>query len=61
MMKGLPVTDAEMEAARLAGWNPEDGPPPNEHTLPPVTDPELGHNGVPAPKPGDPDYLGVGE
>jgi hypothetical protein len=35
------------EAARLAGWNPEDGPAPNEHTLPPEDDPDLGNNGIP--------------
>lgn len=36
-----------MEAARLAGWNPDDGPPPEEHHLPPPVDPALGHNGIP--------------
>lgn len=38
--------DPAMEAARLAGWNPEDGPPPNEHALPPSDDPALGNNGI---------------
>lgn len=43
-----PTTDAEAtEAARLAGWNPEDGPPPFEHRLPPEDDPTLGNNGIP--------------
>lgn len=35
------------EAARLAGWNPADGPAPNEHSMPPEIDPELGNNGIP--------------
>jgi hypothetical protein len=35
------------EAARLAGWDPADGPAPFEHTLPPEDDPDLGHNGIP--------------
>lgn len=52
-------TPEQIEAARLAGWNPEDGEPPcgwEGHTLPPVDDPELNNNGVPAPEPGEPDY-----
>lgn len=50
--------DNNMEAARLAGWNPADGFPPHAHTMPPPIDPALGTNGVPAPVPGDPDYTG---
>lgn len=38
--------EQKAEAARLAGWNAADGDPPNEHTLPPDIDPELGHNGI---------------
>lgn len=38
---------ARMEAARRAGWNPDDGDPPFVHGLPPEVDPELGHNGIP--------------
>lgn len=53
------MSEEETEAARLAGWNPDDGPAPNEHSLPPEEDPDLGNNGVPAPKPGDPDYTGA--
>lgn len=41
------MTDEEMEAARLAGWNPADGDPPYEHAAPPDIDPELGNNGIP--------------
>lgn len=53
-------TDEQIENARLAGWNPDDGEPPDgwdAHTAPPPIDPALGHNGVPAPVPGDPDYV----
>lgn len=42
----MPVPDEEMEAARLAGWNPADGDPPETHAAPPPVDPELGHNGI---------------
>lgn len=44
-------------AALLAGWDGI-GPVPQGHSLPPEIDPALGHNGVPAPVPGDPDYTG---
>lgn len=54
----MPVSPEDMEAARLAGWNPADGDPPHAHAMPPAIDPELGHNGVPAPVPGDEDYRG---
>jgi hypothetical protein len=50
--------DRRIEAARRAGWDPDDGPAPHEHALPPPIDPALGHNGVPAPQPGDPDFPG---
>jgi len=40
-------TPDEIEAARLAGWNWADGPPPFTHTLPPPDDPLLGNNGIP--------------
>jgi len=55
-MTGAP--EPNTDAARLAGWDPADGPPPFEHAIPPGVDPELGHNGVAAPQPGDPDYTG---
>lgn len=42
----MPVTPEEMEAARLAGWNPADGDPPNKHAAPPPIDPALGNNGI---------------
>jgi hypothetical protein len=35
------------EAARLAGWNPADGPAPHEHAMPPEIDPALDNNGIP--------------
>lgn len=41
----MPVS--EEEAARLAGWNPDDGEPPYQHTPPPEDDEALGNNGVP--------------
>lgn len=37
----------QREAARLAGWNPADGPAPRKHRLPPPIDPALGTNGIP--------------
>jgi len=49
------MPDPDIEAARLAGWDPADGPAPYSHGLPPAVDPNLGNNGVPAPQPGDPD------
>jgi len=52
------MPDDPMEAARLAGWT-EPQPPPETHTMPPAIDPALGNNGVPAPKPGDPDFRGA--
>jgi hypothetical protein len=39
--------DAAARAARLAGWDPADGPAPYEHAEPPADDPALGHNGIP--------------
>lgn len=35
------------ERARLAGWDPADGPSPYEHSAPPEVDPALGNNGIP--------------
>lgn len=56
-MTNTPATSEEVErAARLAGWTPEMGPMPTGHGLPPEDDPELGNNGVSAPKPGDADF-----
>lgn len=53
-----PRTRAEIiEAARRAGWI-AGGPAPYLHSLPPLIDPLLGHNGVMAPRPGDGDYTG---
>lgn len=57
-------TPEQIENARAAGWDPEDGPPPDgwdAHGSPPVEDPNLGNNGVPAPEPGDPDYVATPE
>jgi len=49
----------QTEAERLAGWDTTRfGPAPFEHDLPPAIDPALGHNGVPAPVAGDPDFTG---
>lgn len=42
-------TPEQIEAARLAGWDPEDGEPPDgwaAHVLPPEVDPDLNHNGI---------------
>lgn len=53
-------TPEQIEAARLAGWNPDHGEPPvgwEGHTLPPDEDPDLGNNGVPPPGPDDPVYV----
>lgn len=60
-------TPEQIEASRLAGWDPgqpgdPDYPkaPPDgwdAHSLPPEDDPALGNNGVPAPQPGDEDYV----
>lgn len=42
-------TRQEVFAAFRAGWDIDLGPPPNKHALPPEDDPQLQHNGVPAP------------
>jgi hypothetical protein len=52
------MSDDSLEAARLAGWNPTDGPPPFQHASPPPIDPALGTNGVAAPAAGDIDFTG---
>jgi hypothetical protein len=52
-------TPQQIENARRAGWNPDDGEPPygwDAHGTPPEVDPDLGHNGVPAPHPDDDDF-----
>lgn len=55
------MTEEErIKAAKLAGWD-GNGPVPDVHGLPPEIDQELGHNGVPAPQPGEPDYTGEAE
>lgn len=57
-------TPEQLANAIAAGWNPDDGEPPDgwdSHGTPPAEDPNLGNNGVPAPQPGDPDYVGPGE
>lgn len=53
-------TAEQIENAKAAGWDPADGEPPggwDAHGEPPADDPNLGNNGVPAPAPGDPDYV----
>lgn len=59
-------TEQQMENAFNAGWDagdPDDPDYPKEppvgwdgHSAAPEIDPDLKHNGVPAPVPGDPDY-----
>lgn len=36
----------DAEAARLAGWNVDEGVAPFRHGLPPAADPTLGTNGI---------------
>lgn len=45
-MDGPQTPEDQLEAARLAGWNTADGPPPHVHRLPPPIDPALGNNGI---------------
>ena len=47
-------------AATAAGWDYETDPDDASfsHGVAPEIDPALGHNGVPAPVPGDPDFTG---